>query len=315
MAPRVSGARVLVTGAHGFIGRAVVRRLAEDGAAEIRCPYRPGSRPAPDLPGTHVAADLRDVDAVARLTAGADLVVHLAARSGGIAFQQDGHVDVFTENTALTRAVLAASARAGVRRLFLASSAVVYRGDGHLDERAPTLGPADGDVSGYAWSKLTDEVLGGWYTGDGLEVVAGRFGNVYGPGGPPSTVVHALVARALAAPPGATLLVWGDGTAVRSFLHVDDAARAVLTIVERGRAGEVYNVDSGQPFTIAELAGLVRDAIDPQLSVEFDHSKPSGLARRVPDPAKLLRLGFVPFVQLGPGIVATVEAFRADKAP
>jgi nucleoside-diphosphate-sugar epimerase len=305
----LAGARVLVTGAHGFIGGAVVRQLVKAGA-RVHCPYRPGGTgPAAQVPGEHLALDLLDDGALVQALSGVDLVVHLAARSGGIEFQQRAHAEVFAENHALTSAVLTAAVRAGVRRVFLASSAAVYRGDEPLDEAAPVVSPGASLVSGYAWSKLTDEALGGWYAQDrGLEVVTGRFGNIYGPGGPSSTVVHALVQRALATPPGGRLVVWGDGTATRSFLFVDDAARAVLTVLTRGTSGEVYNIDSSQATTVRELAELVRDAVARRLTLEFDVSKPRGLARRIPETAKLVALGFVPFVKLNEGILKTAAA-------
>ncbi|MGH8932571.1 MAG: NAD-dependent epimerase/dehydratase family protein [Egibacteraceae bacterium] len=312
----VGGARVLVTGACGFIGRAVVRELAAAGARVVAA-YRRDT-PTPFLPRDSVALDLLDHGALVRSLDGVDLVVHLAARSGGIEFQEARHVDIFAENHALTKSVLAAATQAGVTRVFLASSAVVYRdgaGGQLLDERAAVVAPGIQPVSGYAWSKLTDEALGGWYGLEGgLEVVTGRFGNVYGPGGSPSTVVHALVRRALAAPTGGRFVVWGDGTAVRSFLYLSDAARAAATVLERGVSGQVYNLDSSIPTTIHELARTVRDAVasfrGERLAMEFDRSKPTGPARRVPDSTKLAALGFAPRVSLGEGVHATVIEAR-----
>ncbi len=317
----IAEARVLVTGAAGFIGRAVVGELAASGARVVAA-YRPDT-PVPALPGDPVALDLLDRGALARALEGVDLVVHLAARSGGIAFQEARHVDIFEENHALTKSVLAAATQAGVRRVFLASSAVVYRegaGGQLLDETAAVVTPGRGSVSGYAWSKLTDEALGGWYgLQGGLEVVTGRFGNVYGPGGSPSTVVHALVRRALDAPAGGHFAVWGDGTAVRSFLYLSDAARAAVTVLERGTSGQAYNLDSAIPTTIHQLARTVRDAVGEvkgeRLTMEFDHSKPTGPARRVLDNAKLVALGFAPRVTLREGVRATVVEAEKHHAP
>lgn len=322
--PELAGARVLVTGGHGFIGGAVVRLLDAVGA-QVRCPYRPGHSMVAALPGDHLAVDLRDAPRLAEAMAGIDLVVHLAARSGGIQFQQAAHAEVFAENHRLTHTVLQVASRVGVRRVFLASSAVVYRPQAPqvaaaLHETAPLITPAEGPVSGYAWSKLTDEVLGSWYARTGaLEVVAGRFGNVYGPGGSfdraRSTVVHALVRRAVEAVPSGSLVVWGDGTPVRSFVYVDDAARGALTVLTRAASGEVCNIDSGRPITIRDLAVTVRDIVAPTIALEFDLSKPRGLPQRVLDIAQLSGLGFVPKVPLDQGIRTTVQRYVSGRTP
>lgn len=281
---------VVVTGPAGFIGTALVRCLVERGV-EVHA-----------LRGV----DLREPGALeGRVPRGAD-VVHLAARAGGIGFQEADHAAVFRENTAITRAVLAAAAGAPARRVFLASSAVVYAADApeEIPETGPLVRPAQ--ATGYAWSKLTDEAAAAWTRG--CEVVVGRFANVYGPGGPASTVVHGLIRRAVSERASGRLTVWGDGSAVRSFLYVDDAARAVLAVLERGAAGGVYNLDASEPVAIRDLAALVRDAVDPGLALSFDATRPSGPARRVLDTARLRALGWQPQVDLSTGIAATAAA-------
>ncbi len=314
------GATVLVTGGHGFMGRAVVRELDRVGAAAV-CPRRPGSPHPRDLPGSHPAVDLLDTPALTAALRDVDLVVHLAARSGGIQFQESEEVDVFGANHAVTRSVLDASRAAGVRRVFLASSGVVYSGAAGelIGEHDQLASPNRDRVSGYAWSKLTDELLGCWFAAAGaFEVVAGRFANVYGPGGSfdpaRSTVVHALVRKAVEAAPGGRMRVWGDGTAVRSFLHVEDAGRAVVTVLARGVSTHAYNLDGSQPVTIAELATAIRDEVDPAIALEFDRDRPQGPARRVLDSAELRALGWAPTVSLADGIRSTVAAYRATVA-
>jgi GDP-L-fucose synthase len=313
----IEGSRILVTGGHGFIGARVVRLLAATGA-DVVAPHRPDTDPMEGLPGDHPAIDLEDGAHLDDLMKGVDAVVHLAARSGGIQFQETRQTDVFEDNHKMTRTVLEAAVRATVGRVFLASSAVVYgrRAGALISEDDPFVAPGVDRVSGYAWSKLTDEVMGEWYRdAAGLRVVVGRFANVYGPGGSfdeaRSTVLHALVRRAVEAGTGGTLHVWGDGTAVRSFVHVDDAARAVLSILAAGTSGQAYNIDASVPISVAELAELVRAAVDPSLKVRFLPDKPQGVARRVLDTSRLRSLGWEPRIELAQGIPATVEAFRA----
>jgi nucleoside-diphosphate-sugar epimerase len=309
--------RVLVTGGHGFIGARLLPMLAAAGA-EIVAPHRPDAPPDGSLPGTHVTLDLGDPSALSAAMDGVEVVIHMAARSGGVQFQEAQHADVLLDNQRMTRHVLDAARTAGARRIFLASSGVVYsaRAGDLIAEDDAIVTPGVEPVSGYAWSKLTDEVLGGWACLDGaMQVVVGRFTNVFGPGGSfdpeRSTVVHALVRKAVEAAPGGVLEVWGDGSAVRGFVHVDDAARAVMAITERGASGRAYNIDPGQAVSVAELAELVRAAVDPTLTLRFLPDRPQGPARRVLDGSRLRALGWQPEVGLREGIAATVAAFRS----
>lgn len=305
--------RVFVTGGHGFIGRRVVDVLVERGH-DVLAPYVTVAESWPGLPATTFELDLMDGAAARDAMAGCDLVVHLAARAGGIEFQQASQADIFLTNQRLTANVLAGAAASGSSRVYLASSAVVYAGGATepLHEEAPLVTSVD--ASGYAWSKVCDEVLGRWYAASGrIEVVGGRFTNIYGPHAPgagPATVIHDLAARALAASSG-ELEVWGDGTAVRSFLYVEDAAAGVVAILLGGENGRIYNVDAGVPVSIAEAAATVRDAVDPSLRLSFLPDRPSGVPYRVLDAARLAGLGFTARVGLAEGVGRTVAALRA----
>jgi GDP-L-fucose synthase len=265
-----------------------------------------------DLPGETIALDLEDRKAVSDAVTGVDAVVHLAARAGGIQFQESRSSEVFSSNRAITDNLLAACAASSVGRVFLASSLVTYRAASEpLTEDHPQLGPAD-RPDPYAWSKVTDEVVSSWRAN--LHVVIGRFGNVYGPGAPfepeRSTAIHALIDRAARLDDGEDLVVWGDGTAVRSFVYVEDVARAVLVCLTAGAKGEAYNVDSGEAVTIAEVAAVIRDAVNPSLNLVFDPTKPAGAPFRVGAVSKLGRLGYRPEVDLADGVRRTVAWYH-----
>jgi len=307
---------VLVTGGHGFIGRHVVMALARAGANPVSVAQSNGTMLA-DQPGGSVALDLEDRDRVQKVVDGVNGVVHLAARAGGIQFQQEGGSDVFASNRLITDNLLAACAEAKVKRIFLASSLVTYRESSKpITESDPQLGPAD-SPDPYAWSKITDEVVATWH--QGLDIVVGRFGNVYGPGAPfepdRSTVVHALIDRAARLGDGEDLVVWGDGSAVRSFVFVEDAARAVLIALADGVPGEAYNIDSGTEVTIAQLATAVRDQVNPSLNLVFDPAKPAGPSNRVASIAKLAATGYSPQVDLAEGLRRTVKWYRESLVP
>jgi GDP-L-fucose synthase len=106
--------------------------------------------------------------------------------------------------------------------------------------------------------------------------------------------------------------VWGDGSAVRSFVFVDDVADAVVRILGTGLPGAVYNVDSGVPVTIGDLAGIIVDEVNPALRLRFDPSKPSGPPVRVASIERLRGLGFEPSVDLREGLRRTVEWYRSQ---
>lgn len=295
---------VAVTGAGGFIGAWLCRELIQRGLT-----VRGIVAQLPSQPVTGVdyrvhqlgIGDLLDL-------AGVEILVHLAARAGGLLAQSSRHEEVFQANTAATLEVLTAADEV-CSRVFLASSAVVYApSTSPLKENSSLVGVAD-SPSGYAWAKVCDEVAGRWF-GDRLEVVVGRFTNIYGPGGHGrGTVVHDLVERALTLADGDPLTVWGDGTAVRSFMYFEDAARLIADLATGDSTG-AFNVDSGQPVTIGSLAQMVAGAVSPTMEVVFDTSKPDGQPFRVLDVTKVTELGFEARVGLSEGVGRLVEYER-----
>lgn len=307
--------QILVTGGQGFIGRHAVQALSRLGALPTSVVH-PDRDEREESIGSVVLMDLENPVDVASAVGGCDLVVHLAARAGGIQFQEGGAEQVFSTNRLMTDNVLRATTSQGIGRLFLASSSVIYKTASRpIRESDPHLALSDAP-SPYAWSKITDEVVSSW-TKD-IDTVIGRFGNVYGPGAPfdpnRSTVVHALIDRAAQLADYQDLVVWGDGSAIRSFIYVEDAAEAVARILTHGQPGEAYNVDGGEPVSIAELATVVRDEVNPTLRLVFDDSKPAGAPYRVGSIEKLSELGFSPNTSLSDGIAATVGWYRSHVA-
>ena len=304
--------RVLVTGGSGFIGRPIVDRLLAAGHAVTVATHDRSARSDASLE----VIDLRDQAATEALVDGHDWVLHLAARQGGIQFQERPDEQIFLDNVGITGNVLRAAGSTGVARILLASSAVVYSAsaDSPIAESAPLLDPRSEPVSPYAWSKISDEVAGRWALDRGVDVVGVRFTNVYGPGAPldesSSTVVHALVRRAIELAPSEPLLVWGDGTAERSFVHVEDAADAVVAVMSRGETGRIYNISTTGRVTIGELAQTIRELAAPDAELRFDPSAPGGHPSRVLDHTALDGLGVVPRYDLRAGLLTVVEDAR-----
>jgi dTDP-L-rhamnose 4-epimerase len=278
--------RVLVTGGAGFIGSHVVAALRERGHEAVVFDVREESR-----------ADVRDPAAVGRALAGVDAVCHQAAMVG----LGDGVADAaeyVSHNDLGTAVLLAAMAEAGVRRLVLAGSMVVY-GEGRYEcprhgvvrpgpraavaldagrfeppcpvcgaDLAPGLvgedAPAD-PRNVYATTKLTQEHLAAaWARCTGGSAVSLRYHNVYGPGMPrdtPYAGVASFFRSALAR--GEAPRVFEDGRQRRDFVHVRDVAEAGAVALEAGPARGVltaYNTGSGDPHTVGEMARALATA-------------------------------------------------------
>ena len=309
----MTGGDVAIIGGAGFIGSHVVAAVQTAG----RNPVVVNQEPAPHLDCEVRVADASKPDELSGALGGCSSLIQLAARAGGVQMQHTA--GIFRTNRTLTDSVLEAAAHRKIDNVFLASSQVVYRRSSEaLTEASPIASSVDSPTE-YAWSKATDEVIGRWWGDHGnRRVVIGRFGNIYGPGAPygenRSTVIHALIKRFSEAGPGSTVEVWGDGSAVRSFLFVKDAAAAVVAVLENGQAGSVYNIDSGVPVSITELATTLRDAVGSGLSLNFDASKPTGVPYRVGSIAKLMAMGYQPPTTLAEGLAATIADFRSRTA-
>ena len=289
--------KVLVTGAAGFIGRRVVTALHDAGDEVVGLDAMIGAAHPADsaVPDGVERADVRDADALDRLLGDVDVVCHQAAMVGNGVDAQDlpGYA---SHNDVGTAVLLAAMARAGVDRLVLASSMVVYgegryacptHGDvvplprrrvdldaGVFDPRCPrcdvllgwALVAEDTPVrprSSYAVSKVAQEhYADAWATLGSGRCVALRYHNVYGPDMPADTPyagVAAIFRSALErgeAPP-----VFEDGGQMRDFVHVDDVATANVAAVHRvadhGTGVTPYNICSGRPADIATMASVI----------------------------------------------------------
>jgi len=337
--------RVLLTGAAGFIGRHVHADLLNRGHSvrlldSMRSDVHRGA--PPELAGLLIG-DVRDPGAVDEALAGVEVVCHLAAKVGLGVDVQD-LPDYADSNDHGTAVLLAAMARAGVRRLVLASSMVVYgeglghcvrHGDvtpaaraeselaaGRFEPPCPRCGsplapalvgeraPMD-PRNAYAASKLAQEHLSAsWARVTGGSVAALRYHNVYGPGMPrdtPYAGVAAIFLSALRA--GEAPLVFEDGAQRRDFVHVRDIAAATVLAAERHDRGvRAYNVGSGTPRTVADMAIALSHATSgpaPRVTGSYR----LGDVRHITADSSRLReaLGWVPQVSFEDGIAELAQ--------
>ncbi|MEV0728310.1 NAD-dependent epimerase/dehydratase family protein [Polymorphospora sp. NPDC050346] len=341
--------RVLVTGAAGFIGGHVVDALLAAGhevtALDAGHPAAHRGAPPATVAGVPVrTADLRDVDAVRDALTGVGAVVHQAAMVG-LGVDLDDLPEYVGCNDLGTAVLLAQMARAGVRRMVLASSMVVYGEGGYTcADHGPVRPPPrrTGDLAAgrfepacpgcaapltptlvdeddrleprsvYAATKLAQENLcAAWAEACAGTVVALRYHNVYGPGMPrdtPYSGVAAIFRSALAA--GRAPRVFEDGGQRRDFVHVGDVANANVAALAAGRPGfRAYNVASGSPTTIGAVAATLARATGgppPEVTGEF---RAGDVRHVVASPARAAaELGFRAAVEPGTGLTGFATA-------
>lgn len=335
--------RALLTGGAGFIGLHVLRALLARGhEVRVMDSLRPdvhATRNVNALDGVELQiADVRDAAAVDRALKGVDAVLHLAAKVG-LGVDVSDLPDYASSNDAGTAELLAGMARAGVTRLTLASSMVVY-GEGlgvcpeHgavrpeprieatlvagdfeppcpicgrpldtslVDERAP-LDPRNA----YASSKVAQEFYAAnWARVTGGSVASLRYHNVYGPGMPrdtPYAGVAAIFTSALRK--GEAPKVFEDGRQRRDFVHVRDVATATVLTCEKHVDGiRSFNVGSGTPRTVGEMAKALAEALKGPQPVTTGHYRLGDVRHITADSSRLrTELGWAPQVEFANGM-------------
>ncbi|GLK72767.1 NAD-dependent epimerase/dehydratase family protein [Ancylobacter dichloromethanicus] len=335
---------VLLTGAAGFIGRHVLAQLLERGH-EIRAldslrpdVHRSGAAWAAPRDVEARVGDVRDAAFVAEAVNGVDAVIHLAAKVG-LGVDIDDMPDYASSNDVGTAELLAAMARAGVSRLTLASSMVVYgEGFGRCPEhgavrpgprlesalvagdfeppcpicaRPLAVGLVDEETSfdprnAYATSKAAQELYAAnWARATGGSAAMMRYHNVYGPGMPrdtPYAGVASIFTSALRR--GEAPRVFEDGRQRRDFVHVRDVAAATVRACERHTEGvRAYNVGSGTPRTVGDMAQALAQALDGPPPVVTGQYRLGDVRHITADSSRLRReLGWTPTVDFADGM-------------
>jgi UDP-glucose 4-epimerase len=298
----------LITGGCGFIGINLAKRLRQGGAAVRVLDNLSTGRPE-DLEFLNtqlVVGDIRDKEAVVAAVQGMDVVVHLAAHTRVVESVSDPSTS-FDINVVGTLNVLLASRAAGVRKFIFAST-----GGAILGEQEPPVHECmvPRPISPYGASKLAGEAYCSAFAGSfGLNTVALRFSNVYGPYSYHKGSVVAQFFRNLLQ--GHPLTIYGDGSQTRDFVFVEDLVEAILLADQHGTPGEVFQIASGRETSIAELIGLMKQVL-PGLTfdIRYERSRPGEVSRNYASIEKASRiLAYEPKMQLQEGLRRTWEWF------
>ena len=304
--------KTLVLGHRGMVGSAVVRRMAAKGL------------PAPMTAGRQ-ELDCLDQAAVRRYIAEKrpTSVVVAAAKVGGIEANSTQMSEFMYENLMVATNVVEACFRAGVPRvLFLGSSCIYPRlAPQPIREDALLTGPLEPSNEGYAIAKIAGMKLCQYYRRQyGVCYHSAMPTNLYGPGDSyhprHSHVLPALIRRFEEARVGGakSVTLWGTGSALREFLHVDDLADAVLFVMGLDNPPDWVNVGSGEEVSIRALAEKVRAACGASCQIAWDPSKPDGTPRKLLDCSLIRSLGWTPRILLDAGLPRTVEDYRREGA-
>jgi len=322
--------RWLITGGCGFIGTSLINDLVAEGGHGVRVVDNLSVGTPEDLarvcefdtvsadvlertpgPGTVqlVQGDILDDDLAVRAASGMDVIVHLAANTGVAPSVEDPRADCMS-NVVGTLNYLEAARAQGVRRFVFASSgAPVGECTPPIHEELPAH-----PVSPYGASKLAGEgYCSAYFRTFGIDTVALRFGNVYGPlSGHKNSVVAKFIRQAMH---GETIEIYGDGAQTRDFLYIDDLVRAVRAAASvDGIGGEVFQIATSAETTVNELAKMLLGVLEQRgvAGVRMQHAEPrlGDVLRNFSDTSKAGGvLGWEAGMELEEGLARTVEWF------
>jgi GDP-L-fucose synthase len=297
--------RIFVAGHAGLVGSAIMRRLVGAGYTNL-------------LTAGRDELDLRDQAAVNRWMAEhrPQQVYLVAGTVGGIMANSTRPAEFIYDNMMIHATVVHAAHTSGVEKLLYLGSSCIYPRNANqpIAESELLTGILEPTNEPYAIAKIAGIKLCQAYKRQyGCNFVSAMPTNLYGPGDnfdlAASHVIPAMIRKFDdARREGRTSVeIWGTGSAMREFLHVDDLADACAFLMDNYDDAEHINVGTGTDLTIRELAEMIRDIVHPDAVLDYDTSKPDGTPRKVLDVGKLNSLGWKPSIALRDGIESTYE--------
>ena len=309
-----SDTRIYVAGHRGLVGSAVVARLQKAGYTNL-------------ITRTSSEVDLRNQADVTRFFAEVkpDVVMLCAARVGGILANNTYPAQFIYDNLMIAANMIHASYEQGAKKLVNLGSSCIYPkfATQPMSEDQLLTGPLEPTNEAYAIAKISAIKLCRYYNEQyGTDFVSAMPTNLYGPHDnfdlETSHVLPAMIRKFHEAKEArkrgedAAVVLWGDGSPRREFLHVHDLADALVYLMEHGsysEIGEFVNVGTGEDIPIQDLAALIARIVGYEGPVEWDSSKPNGTPRKLLDVSRLESLGWTAQTSLEDGIRDTYRWF------
>jgi GDP-L-fucose synthase len=305
--------RIYVAGHRGLAGSAIVRRLRSEGFENI-------------VTRTHAELDLTNQAAVDAFFASErpEYVFLAAAKVGGIQANNTRRAEFIHENLLIQTLSIDAAWRNGAKKLVFLGSSCIY------PKLAPQPMPESALLSGYleptnepyAIAKIAGLKMAEAYRSQyGFDAISLMPTNLYGPGDnfdlQNSHVLPALMRKfhEAAEAKAPTVTLWGSGSPLREFLHVDDLASAAVFLMRNYSSPEIVNVGSGDEIAIRDLALLIGEVVGYRGQIVHDLSKPDGTPRKLLDISRILSLGWKPAISLRDGIASTYKWYSESAVP
>jgi len=299
--------RIFVAGHRGLAGSAIVRELLVEGFTNL-------------ITRTHAEVDLTRQDAVDKFFEAErpEYVFLAAARVGGILANNTRRAEFIRENLLIQTLTIDAAYRNGAAKLLFLGSSCIYPKHAPQPMREDHLltGILEPTNEPYAIAKIAGLKMSEAYRAQyGFDAISLMPTNLYGPGDNydllDSHVLPALIrkfheAKVSGAPEA---IIWGTGSPLREFMHVDDLASAAVFLMREYSGPGIVNVGTGEEISIFDLASMVADAVGFTGTIVRDTSRPDGTPRKLLDVTRLRRLGWKPRIHLREGIRSTYHCY------
>jgi GDP-L-fucose synthase len=305
-----SDSKILVAGANGMVGSAIIRNLESKGFTNI-------------IKGTRDNVDFTNQDETERYFCSEEpeYVFIAAAKVGGIMANSAYKADFLTENIQIQTNIIQQSYNFGVKKLLFLGSSCIYPkfATQPITEEQLMTGPLEPTNDGYALAKIVGVKMCQAYQQQyGFNAISLMPTNLYGPNDnfnlETSHVLPAMITKFdNAIKTNEPVTVWGDGSAMREFLHVDDLAEACYICMQRYNEPEHINVGTGEDVTIKQLAETIASVVGYSGGIEWDTTKPNGTPRKVLNVDRIKSLGWEPKIHLLEGIKKTYEWYKENE--